>query len=459
MKLSDNDKIINFVSNIYQKKSLNYRDFVFSSKDSCKDKIFVLKYGNKKKLPHYINEAIKKGIKGLVVDNRTNVEDISSRIPILKITNLNEKINAFLDQLYSYPARDMFIIGVTGTNGKTSTCHFLAQYLSKLFPRKNIGIITSEGNGVYPKLSLTSRTTPENHLLYRQYDKMRRKNVQILIIECSSQGLHQGRLNSHSFDVSILTNINRDHIDYHKNNENYIKSKLLLLQMTTKHIFINESLKNLEMRNINAKKVFFKDNSQRELMDNPTIPRDLFTKFTNIYGQNRKINIIDVINKLKPIPGRYHFLNGSKRERFLVDYAHTSSSFLEVCKHSKRLVSASLDNMKVLIIFGCGGDRDKEKRVTMANHAQKYADYIIVTDDNPRSEDPVEITNQISAALKKKSNYEVINKRKDAIRKSLDFARNKYLVLLIGKGNESKIIYHNKEIYHNDIKYVESLIK
>ena len=115
--------------------------------------------------------------------------------------------------------------------------------------------------------------------------------------------------------------------------------------------------------------------------------------------------------------------------------------------------------MKLLIIFGCGGDRDKEKRITMTNYAMKYEDYIIVTDDNPRSEDPIKITNQISKSLTEKINYEIINNRKSAIRRSLDFARSNYLILLLGKGNESKIIYKNKEIYHNDIKYVESLIK
>ena len=459
MKVSDNERIINFISSIYKKNDINSRKIVFSSKDACKGKVLILKHGNTKKLQQYIHEAVTKGITGLVIDNKTRIENICSEIPVLKISCLNKKLNSFLDYLYSYPTREMIKIGVTGTHGKTSTCLYLAQFLSKIFPRKNIGLITSDGNGIYPKLSSTMRTTPENHLLYQEYDKMRKKNVKILIVECSSQGLHQGRLNSHSFDISILTNINRDHIDYHKNHKNYINSKLLLLRMTTKYMFINESQKNLDIQNNDAKKIFYKNNSELAYTKNPIIPKDLFMKLSDIYTSKRKKNISNIISKLKPIQGRYHFIKGNKREMYLIDYAHTSSSFLGICKFAKRLISSSLSGMKLLIIFGCGGDRDKEKRVTMANHAQKYADYIIVTDDNPRSEDPVEITNQISSALKKKSNYEVINKRKDAIRKSLDFARNNYLVLLIGKGNESKIIYHNKEIYHNDIKYVESLIK
>jgi len=459
MKLSDNEKIIDFVSNIYKKNNISYQNFIFSSKDSCKEKILILKYGNSKNQQQYINDAIAKGIRGLVTDSKTSIGNIKSNVPILKISNLNKKLNAFLDHLYSYPTRDMLKIGVTGTNGKTSTCHFLAQFLSKLFPRKNIGIITSEGNGIYPKLSSTMRTTPENHLLYWEYHKMKQKNVKILIVECSSQGLHQGRLNSHSFDVSILTNLDGDHIDYHKNYENYVQSKLLLLQMTTKYMFINKSLNTLKILNNNAKKILYRHDSNTKYSKNPLVPEDLFIKFAKVFAPDRKKNIGNIISKLKSIQGRYHFLFGKKREIYLIDYAHTSSSFLDICKYAKKIVSTSLCNMKLLIIFGCGGDRDKEKRITMANYAMKYADYIIVTDDNPRSEDPIKIINQISKSLTEKYNYEIINNRKSAIRRSLDFARSNYLILLLGKGNESKIIYKNKEIYHNDIKYVESLIK
>ncbi len=459
MKLSDNEKIIDFVSNIYKKNNISYRNFVFSSKDSCKEKILILKYGNCENQQQFINEAVAKGIRGLVIDGKTSIKNIQSNIPILKINSLNKNLNSFLDHLYSYPTKDMFKIGITGTNGKTSTCHFLAQFISKLFPRKNIGIITSEGNGIYPKLSSTMRTTPENHLLYWEYHKMRQKNVKILIVECSSQGLHQGRLNSHLFDVSILTNLNEDHIDYHKNYENYIQSKLLLLQMTSKYMFINKSLNTLKILNDNAKKIFYRHDSYTKYSKNPLVPEDLFIKFAKVFAPQSKKNVGNIISKLKSIQGRYHFVYGKKREIYLIDYAHTSSAFLDVCKYAKKTTSSSLYDMKLLIIFGCGGDRDKEKRITMANHAMKYADYIIVTDDNPRSEDPIKITNQISKSLTEKINYEIINNRKSAIRRSLDFARSNYLILLLGKGNESKIIYKNKEIYHNDIKYVESLIK
>ena len=459
MKLSDNEKIVNFAGNIYNQGTINHRKFVFSSRDICKGRILVLKRGNKKSIQNYIREARSKGIMGIVTENNISKDDMNYDLPILKISNLSVKLNSFLDYIYSYPTKDMIKIGVTGTNGKTSTCHFLAQFLSNIFPRRNIGVITSDGNGVYPNLSPTSRTTPENHLLYREYEKMRRKNVRILIIECSSQGLHQGRLNSHSFDISILTNIVRDHIEYHKNHANYVDSKLRLLKMTTKYIFIDESLKNLKIENGSAKKIFFKYSPTRKSINEPLIPRDLLIKFGKTFDQYKISKQDHYLSQLKHIPGRYQLVRGNKDEIFLIDYAHTSSSFLDICKYAKSLLTSYFSNMKLLIIFGCGGDRDKEKRITMASHAKKYADFIIVTDDNPRSEDPKKITSQIKDVLNMKNNFEIINNRKAAIRRSLDFARDKYLILLLGKGNESKIIYKDREIYHNDIEFVESLIK
>ena len=459
MKLSINDKILNFAGNLYSQGVIDHRRFVFSSKDNCKGRILVLKHGHIKNIQKYIRDAKLKGIKGIVTENSISKNDINYNLPILKISNLSMKLNSFLDNIYSYPTKDMIKIGVTGTNGKTSTCHFIAQFLSKIFPRKNIGVITSDGNGVYPNLSSTNRTTPENHRLYREYDKMRRENVRILIVECSSQGLHQGRLNSHSFDISILTNITRDHIEYHKSDANYVKSKMLLLQMTTKYIFVNQSLKSLEIENNRAKKIFFKDSLTQKSIDEPRIPRDLLIKLANTFDQCSTKRRDRSLSQLKQIPGRYQLVRGNRGEIFLIDYAHTSSSFLDICKYAKSYLKASFPRMKLLIIFGCGGDRDKEKRITMASHAKKYADYIIVTDDNPRSEDPKKITYQITDILKSQNNFEIIHNRKAAIRRSLDFARDKHMILLLGKGNESKIIYKDKETYHNDVKYVESLIK
>ena len=142
-----------------------------------------------------------------------------------------------------------------------------------------------------------------------------------------------------------------------------------------------------------------------------------------------------------------------------MDYAHTSSSFLLACKSAVNTFNLNQQKNKLLIVFGCGGDRDKSKRKEMGKIASKYADHIILTDDNPRSENPKNITYEISKALMKKTSYEIINNRKMAIKKSIKLTSADDIVLIIGKGNEPMIMYNNKKVKHNDIEYINTLIR
>ena len=176
----------------------------------------------------------------------------------MKIYNLN----IFLDYLYESPLKSKKVIGVTGTDGKTSTCHLIAECLTAL--GKRVGIISTEGNGVYPRLKQSKYTTPRSDILYEEFSIFRDKNVDTVIIECSSQGLDQGRLNNIIFTYSVITNIHKDHIEYHKTFKNYVESKIKLLNMTKKHFFINEEIPsgpkpsiNLPSQNFHKKRPIF----------------------------------------------------------------------------------------------------------------------------------------------------------------------------------------------------------
>ena len=237
---SDIKYIIKFTQDI-KPKLVNFKKiFSFNSKDHCKNKILVLINPSKKKIYDYINEAIDNGIIGLIITTTIDTNLLKKNIPVLKSKYLNDNLNIFLDYLYNKPLKNKKIIGVTGTDGKTSTCHFIADSLTSL--GKKVGIISTEGNGVYPRLKHIGYTTPRNDLLYKEFDNFNIKKVDVIIIECSSQGLDQGRLNHIVFNDSIVTNLNKDHIEYHKTFKNYAKSKQKLLDMTIGNIFINDRL-------------------------------------------------------------------------------------------------------------------------------------------------------------------------------------------------------------------------
>ncbi len=452
-------KISDFTHTIFPRCKNIVSKFVFSSQETCNSKILILKKGKKDNIHKYIKQAEKKGVRGIILENRIEKKLLPKKIPLLQIPNLGENLNSILDYFYSKPMQNMYIIGVTGTDGKTSTCHHLAQFLSSLYPKKIIGVITSEGNGIYPNLIKTNFTTPDNHILYNEYKKFYKKNVNILIIECSSQGLDQGRLNYHSFNTSILTNIYKDHIDYHKSISQYIESKLKLFEMTKDFILLNSQSKKIKnkIKNTDAKKLIYKETDSPCGFNGTSVQIDLFEKLALIFKINSKKKIASAASSVKPVVGRFNIIKGRNNQVIIIDYAHTPSSLIRVCKKAIKRRSFSNKNNKLIIVFGCGGDRDKSKRKEMGSIACKYASHTIITDDNPRSENPKTITREICSVFGEKDSFEVINDRKKAIRRSIQLTSENDIVLIIGKGNESDIMYNNKKLKHNDIQYVKTL--
>ena len=234
-------EIISFLKKNKLYKQNFHNKFVFYSKDNCSGKIFVSINMNQKTQKKYIIEAIENGAKAIILDQKIKIPNTFKNIPILYSKELKNNYNEFFNYIYSEPLNKMTVIGVTGTDGKTSQLHILAQCFS--LSGDKIGVISSEGNGIYPKLQSTDYTTPRIDILYKYFYFFKTKRVNKILIECSSQGLEQDRLINIKFDISILTNINKDHIEHHKSIKNYIKSKFKLMNMTKKHIFLNQDCK------------------------------------------------------------------------------------------------------------------------------------------------------------------------------------------------------------------------
>ena len=443
--------------------------FSFHSKDNCKNKILVLNNLSRKDMYDYINEAIDDGIIGLIITTTININFLKKDIPVFKSKYLNDNLNIFLDYLYNEPLKDKKVIGVTGTDGKTSTCHFIAESLTKL--GNKVGLISTEGNGIYPRLKRTGYTTPRSDILYKTFDNFRRKKVDIIVIECSSQGLHQGRLNHINFNDSIVTNLNKDHIEYHKTFKNYIKSKQKLLDMTMGNIFLNIDCKNTISKFSNIKKskiITYGSHVDEKIIDRLTktsdILEDHFVKSNRSLLYKLLINESYSLNKIKfilnkrskAIRGRMNYFRDRRSNAvYIIDYAHTENA-LELLLRDIKIKSGKLF---LITLFGCGGDRDVSKRSRMGIIAKKYSDKIILTDDNPRNEDSMNIINDIHQKIKDKSNIYIIPNRKKAIKKALSMSTKDAVIIFAGKGNEDNIIYNNKVIVHNDIDYLKKLLK
>ncbi|MDG2159143.1 MAG: UDP-N-acetylmuramyl-tripeptide synthetase [Gammaproteobacteria bacterium] len=466
---SDIKDIINFTKKI-KPKILNFRTiFSFSSKDNCKGKIMILIVTSNKNIYGYINESLKKGADGIIVSIPVNKELLARNVPVFYTNYLNTNFNKFLDYIYNKPLKNKNIIGITGTDGKTSTCHLLANSLSKL--GKKVGIISTEGNGIYPRLKPSSYTTPRSDILYKLFDKFRKNNVEVIFIECSSQGLHQGRLDNIIFNDAIITNLNRDHIEYHQTFKKYAESKLKLLKMTKGNIFINQNCKNSisVFSSIKKSKTIFygtkKDliNAHR-LIDRPDTSGDMISqynssllyKFLHTKGYSLK-NIKTIINaRTKKIKGRMNYINDKNNNAvYIVDYAHTEYAMTLLLRYAKIKTSKSF----LITVFGCGGNRDRGKRSKMGIVAKKYSDKIILTDDNPRGEKSADILKDIHEKIKDKSNILIIPNRKRAIKTAYSMSTKECVIVLAGKGNEDHITYHNKRLNHNDIDYLKTLIR
>ena len=458
------DKILNFAKNILDIKKATLSHFIFHTDEICKDKILVLSKFTLDNFEKYIRVAHKKGIKGVVVDIKITDINLTQNIPIFYSKYLHDNLNLFISYMHKNPLSGMKVIGITGTDGKTSLAHLLAQTYTLI--GKKVGLISTEGNGVYPRITKSIYTTPRSDLLFNFFSSFKIEFVDIIIIEASSQGLDQGRLDHISFDISIITKVSKDHLDYHKTHASYLRSKSILLNMTKKMIFINQDCKNsrkiIKMASSEAKvnyynTVYNADGHKTKLFNNTATKYNL-SMIYSLLKQSRMQDkeIISIFEKLKPIKGRLNIFSKKKFSKFIIDYAHTPDSMKILLEDIHAIYSKNMN--KIIIVFGCGGDRDKSKRLQMGKIADKYCDVIILTDDNPRKENPQKIIDEISRGITNKNKLFTIPKRKDAIKKSIKISQKNDIVMILGKGNENTINYGDSSIEHNDIKYLSYLL-
>ena len=416
---------------------------------------------------NYIEDAIEKGATTVIV------EEGNYSVNTIVVKDTKKYLEEYLENNYYDEIKKLKLIGMTGTNGKTTTCYLIYQALNRVGIK--CAYIGTLGFYLNDNEVKTHNTTPNLYELYNMLFECSKLNYEYVVMEVSSQGLAMGRVNTLIFDYVIFSNLTQDHLDYHKSMEEYVMQKQKLFKMTNdsyaivnnddpykdyflldnKNITYGKTLSDYNISNIKSTL----DGSSFTLND-----EEYFTKLIgeyNIYNVSVVIvllkilnieNIDKIISSLTSPSGRMDIIKYNNNT-IIIDYAHTPDAVEKIIK-----VVSKLPHNKIITLVGCGGNRDKTKRSIMGDIATKYSDFVVFTSDNPRFEKPKKIIKDIVCKLDKK-NYKIIVNRKKAINKSIQMLSKNDILLLLGKGHEDYQVIKDKIIHFSDKEIVLDYIR
>jgi len=443
--------------------------------------IFLACQGTKTHGKIYLETAIEKKVAAILLEEQGDIF-LKNNIPCIPYPELSKDIGKIAAKFYDFPTKNMHVVGITGTNGKTSTSHFIAQHLPQ-----PCGLIGTLGYGAYGELQDGKHTTPDAIDLQRIFNLLKQKNAQHLVMEVSSHGIEQHRIKNINFEIGIFTNLTRDHLDYHGTMEKYgvTKAKLfqeyglktaiinvddpfgkqLLNTIPLKTKILTYSLKNLQA-NIYCNEIIALSNGYQLDISTPlgniTTEIKLIGDFnvSNILAATAAFIALNVpLKKIKeylfetsPVIGRMELFHAPKYAPIIVDYAHTPDALKNALQASRKHCKG-----KLWCIFGCGGERDQGKRPIMGQIAEIYADSVILTNDNPRHEIPEQIINDILSGLEKQT-HQVIQNRISAITYAIENSCEEDMILLAGKGHETYQQIGDEIICYSDRETVKQLL-
>ncbi len=453
-----------------------------------KNDLFFALTGSQWDGTQFIDEAISKGACAILMDGKQVEIRWQDNVPLIALPDLKNQTATLAQKFYDYPAKKMRMIGVTGTSGKTSCTQFIAAILHHL----NIpcGVIGTLGNGLYGHIQPGNLTTPDAITLQKTLAALVEQGAVITAMEVSSHSLDQGRVNGIEFDIGIFTNLSHDHLDYHKTMEKYGAAKKRLFNQSH-YAVINaddafgfdlwESFKHKKRKNVLAYSV---KNSHADLYadevslshsgikahvmtpwSDSTLNSILVGEFNlqNLLAVVAALGLLDIhlssvmegIKNLHPVAGRMQSLGGGDRlPLVIVDYAHKPDALEKV------LIALRQEcHGKLYCIFGCGGDRDRGKRPMMAKLAEQYADQVIVTDDNPRHENPADIVKEIMQGFVNVSHVLVEHDRAKAIQKTIQSAQKGDCILIAGKGAETYQLINDQKHPFSDVDHVNAVFQ
>lgn len=430
----------------------------------------------------FASKAIENGAKYIVCEE---IVDCNDDITLIKVEDSRKALAVIGSNFYENPKDKLKIIGVTGTNGKTTTAFMIKSILENA--GKKVGLIGTIANYIGDKKLDTERTTPESLELHELFSKMVKENVEFCVMEISSHSLELDRVYGIRFQSGLFTNLTRDHLDFHKTFENYYKAKFKLFPRSEQSIInidtdwgkrVVEDLEALDIKN-------YKTYSLKEgnIIAKDIVEHGMDTKFTvdldgekeemllpipgnyNIYNalgailacKNAGLKLREIKEGLKDVsvPGRCERVmkNMNIPYEILIDYAHTPDGLLNILETCREFTKGRL-----ISVFGCGGDRDKLKRPEMGDIGTRLSDIAIITSDNPRTEDEESIIEDIIKGVKE-GEYIKITNRREAIKKALEIAKKDDVILIAGKGHETYQILKTGKIHFDEREVIEEILK
>ncbi len=465
-------------------------DISYDSREIKEGDIFVCLIGEKTDGHDYIKEAEAKGAKAILAQKKVN-----SNLPVIYTDDTQIAIAKIANIFYKEPSKKIKIIGVTGTNGKTTTTH-LVQHI---FEKNNLktAIIGTLGTRENTNSNYydAKHTTPQAPELQKQLSSLTEKGFSHLAMEVSSHALSLHRVDECNFASAVLTNVTQDHLDFHLTMDEYWRAKrkcfemLNLSSQKNKYAAINKDdilfeeftkVLNKDIKlfsygvknksDFQAKDISFQNDGLSFTLISPKGEHKVKSRLNGMfnvynllaaisvsYGEGVEINkIIDAVSNAKEIPGRFQIIQNEGSPLCIVDYAHTPDGLENILKAARLMTPKS---RKLICVFGCGGDRDPTKRPKMGKIAEDLSNIVIVTSDNPRSEDPKQIISDILSGMKNTSNIIVEADRKAAIEAAVKKANKNDVIVIAGKGHEDYQILKDKTIHFDDREEIKKALE
>jgi UDP-N-acetylmuramoyl-L-alanyl-D-glutamate--2,6-diaminopimelate ligase len=427
----------------------------------------------------YIEQAINNGAIAIVCQK--NIE-IHLDCTVIRTEDTRKALAISAANYYGNPSKGMKIIGITGTNGKTTSAFMIKAILEQ--QGYKVGLIGTIANYIGDKKIHTERTTPESLELHELFKEMLDSGVHYCVMEVSSHSLSLNRVYGIEFCESIFTNLTQDHLDFHKTFENYFSAKLKLFKLSKNSVVnIDDKYGEKAYSLITGSKISYGLDLNADSIASDIKMHSRGSKFTLEYKENTceiELNIpgnYNVYNALGAITvclnqgvdlasiklgiqkvqvlGRCELVATGHNLGFeiILDYAHTPDGLENILKTAREFTKN-----KLICVFGCGGDRDKAKRAIMGKIGSELSDISVITSDNPRTEEPLEIINDIVQGVKK-HNFEIIENRREAIKRAIEIASQGDVIVIAGKGHEDYQILKYKTIHFDEREVVSEIIK